>query len=136
MDHFPSINKVFSLVLWEEKQRGLSNGSTPHISTSIALVSKSSTSSPNLKGSRKEQHSMWKDNVICSHCGYTYHTVDKCYKIYGYPSSWKSNKNKSSVTSAMNQVSIDHNAQGALDSSKISALQEQCRHLLALLQSL
>lgn len=39
-------------------------------------------------------HSRTQQKVICSHCGYTGHTVDKCYKIHGYPIGFK-HKNKS-----------------------------------------
>ncbi|XP_042954528.1 uncharacterized protein LOC122290924 [Carya illinoinensis] len=110
MDLLPSINNVFSLILQEEKQRGLSNGSTQHLSTSTALVSKTSTGNSNLKGSgRRHEQPVRKDKVICNHCGYISDTVDKCYKIHGYPPGWKSNKNKLSVSGAVNQVSADRN---------------------------
>lgn len=26
---------------------------------------------------------------VCSHCGYSGHTVDKCYKVHGYPPGFK-----------------------------------------------
>ncbi|KAG7534049.1 Ribonuclease H-like superfamily [Arabidopsis thaliana x Arabidopsis arenosa] len=39
-------------------------------------------------------HSKPQQKVICSHCGYTGQTVDKCYKIHGYPIGFK-HKNKS-----------------------------------------
>ncbi|CAA7016026.1 unnamed protein product [Microthlaspi erraticum] len=33
---------------------------------------------------------------ICSHCGYTGHTVDMCYKIHGYPPNFKQKNSKTS----------------------------------------
>ncbi|XP_019161193.1 PREDICTED: uncharacterized protein LOC109157807 [Ipomoea nil] len=35
----------------------------------------------------RRQNNNWnkKPGPICSHCGYTGHTVDKCYKLHGYP---------------------------------------------------
>lgn len=29
---------------------------------------------------------------ICSHCGYTGHTSERCYKLHGYPVGWKKGK--------------------------------------------
>lgn len=31
---------------------------------------------------------------VCAHCGYNGHTVDTCYKIYGYPASFKPKEQK------------------------------------------
>ncbi|XP_019193357.1 PREDICTED: uncharacterized protein LOC109187551 [Ipomoea nil] len=42
-----------------------------------------------------------KQKPVCSYCGYTGHTIDKCYKKHGYPPGWKSrNKNSGSVNQA------------------------------------
>ena len=40
-----------------------------------------------------------KDRPTCSHCGFKGHTVDKCYKLHGYPPGFKG-KNKVSTSSA------------------------------------
>ena len=37
-----------------------------------------------------------KDRPVCTHCGKTGHTVDKCYKLHGFPPGFKF-KNKSSM---------------------------------------
>lgn len=29
------------------------------------------------------------NNVLCSHCDYIGHTIEKCYKIHGYPPGFK-----------------------------------------------
>ena len=42
-----------------------------------------------------------KELPICSHCGVVGHTVDKCYKIHGYPSRYKPKSRNAQV----NQVS-------------------------------
>lgn len=44
---------------------------------------------------------------ICSHCGYNGHTIDKCYKIHGYPPGFKHKKpqdGKASSTGAVKPV--------------------------------
>lgn len=35
-----------------------------------------------------------KSRVICSHCGKSGHTKDKCYRIIGFPTSFKFTKSK------------------------------------------
>ena len=35
-----------------------------------------------------------KDKPMCTHCGKLGHTIDKCYKLHGFPSGYKT-KNKS-----------------------------------------
>ena len=42
-----------------------------------------------------------KELHVCSHCGVVEHTVDKCYKIHGYPSRYKPKSRNAQV----NQVS-------------------------------
>ena len=37
-----------------------------------------------------------KDRLVCTHCGKTGHTVDKCYKLHGFPPRFKF-KNKPSI---------------------------------------
>ncbi|KAG6678393.1 hypothetical protein I3842_14G078200 [Carya illinoinensis] len=43
--------------------------------------------------------------LICTHCGMTNHTVDKCYKVHGYPLGFKSNNyRQKEKSSSANQV--------------------------------
>ena len=43
-----------------------------------------------------------KHKLICTHCGKTGHIVEKCYRLHGYPPSFKF-KNKPSMA---HQVSV------------------------------
>ena len=56
----------------------------------------SSAHSNNNKGQRKER-------PFCTHCNYHRHTVDKCYKLHGYPPGYKPKMRTTSAT--INQVS-------------------------------
>ncbi|KAL5580725.1 hypothetical protein UlMin_013167 [Ulmus minor] len=75
----PLINKVFSLIVQEERQRSLSslNLSQP----SVAAYGASSSNFNSYKGK--------KDKPYCTHCGMLGHTIEKCYKIHGYPPGYK-----------------------------------------------
>ena len=109
MEPLPSINKVFSLVQNDEKQRGVGLLPLPIGMPTVentALVSRMDNSMPqtlsyegtgltypnagskallsHFDSNRSSQYPR-KDKPICSHCGLKGHTADKCYKLHGYP---------------------------------------------------
>ena len=84
MDPVPSLSKVFSLLLQDEKQRKFRKKITSEPS---ALAVKTNT--PLAKGFNKGKSG----RPQCTHCGLLGHVVDKCYKLHGYPPGYKS-KNK------------------------------------------
>ena len=88
--HFPSISKVYALVLQEEWHKNLGHGSSfsPQ-PDSVAMYANSKGNSSN-KGSNK------KERPLCTHCNMLGHTIDKCYKLHGYPPGYKS-KGKSNA---------------------------------------
>ncbi|KAL4599115.1 hypothetical protein ACB092_11G103900 [Castanea dentata] len=83
MDPIPPVDKVYTLLIQEKRQRSVGQGSNngPFVE-STTLAAKSMTLSP--KNSKKG-----KEIPTCSHCGLLCHTVEKCYKIHGYPSGYK-----------------------------------------------
>lgn len=102
MDPIPSLSKVFSLLLQDEKQRKVGK----RVNTeSSALAVKNSGSFT--KGSNKGKSG----RPQCIHCGALGHVVDKCYKLHGYPPGYKS-KNKTqqggSASFANNVVATDN----------------------------
>lgn len=116
-DPMPSLCKVFALVLQEERQRKISNhyssvdssfgeihsttgsiydnqpGSTPATSISATPVAMA-VSKP--RGSRP----------YCTHCSCSGHTIDKCYKLHGYPTGSKPRPAPSSRDSFGSGVAI------------------------------
>lgn len=88
MEPLPVINKVFSLVLQEERQR--------RIITPLSTVDASSTLAFHVQTPRPKKGSsnysaqnsfrgIKKDRPYCTKCQVNGHTIDKCYKIHGYP---------------------------------------------------
>lgn len=76
IDPLPLINKVFSLIIQEERQRSI--GSSPSIER-ITLMA-------NTKNRFSFERSKKKNTQpICSNCGCRGHIADKCYKLHGYP---------------------------------------------------
>ena len=97
MTHSPKSevkNKVFSLVAQEEKQRAISSQFTSgnnDSANSMAFVARNeSFKRPNTdagySGSNRFQK---KEEPYCSHCNFQGHTVDRCYKLHGYPPGYK-----------------------------------------------
>lgn len=95
MDPIPSLSKVYSLLLQEETTRSIPNASVVKVDSTI-LAAKVSidhvTHGSNLANSGGKA----KDRPVCTHCGKTGHTVDKCYKLHGFPLGFKF-KNKPSM---------------------------------------
>jgi len=96
MDPIPTINKVFAMVSQEEKQRSVGIdflGGSADQSNSMAMVVKDDQK----KGSKK-------DRPLCTHCKMLGHTIDKCYKLHGYPPGYKPRvKGQANASKGMDQ---------------------------------
>ena len=80
MDPIPTLSKVFSLLLQDEKQRKVGkkfNAKSP----ALAVKNGGSFAKGFTKGKSGRPQ--------CTHCGLLGHVVDKCYKLHGYPPGYK-----------------------------------------------
>ncbi|KAL4603176.1 hypothetical protein ACB092_10G106700 [Castanea dentata] len=128
MDPIPSLSKVYSLMIQEETQKAVTNPSTVKVD-STALVAKIPNLGNNLVGN--SAGTKGKEKPICTHCGKTGHTADKCYRLHGFPPGFKF-KNK---TAMAHQVSLPH-AQDLVSNTStgnITFTTEQYQQLLALI---
>ncbi|KAI9153283.1 hypothetical protein LWI28_008823 [Acer negundo] len=94
MDPLPPINKVFALISQEEHQRKITNSisSNTELAGNMAFAArvdyaKSNNAGQNSSGGYKGQK---KDHPFCTHCNIHGHTIDRCFKIHGYPPGYKS----------------------------------------------
>ena len=96
MEPSPSIDKAFSLVIQEERQRvlGLNGGGVSVDSTALAVK---------VQGFNQRGKNKGKGRPICSHCGKLGHFMEKCYKLVGFPPGYK----KKGKVSMANQVTLD-----------------------------
>ena len=122
MEPIPPINKVFSLIIQEERQRSIGSGSESHADAQLAFATK--TFSQKGKGQKK-------DRPVCAHCGITGHTIDKCYKIHGYPPGYKFKGKNTSIPHSANQVAVQNSG----TETSIAVPANQYQQLLALLAS-
>lgn len=118
MEPEPSINRAFSLVAQEAQQRAITASISP---TPVALMVKnsSSSSSINSRVNSSNFQPKRKDKPVCSHCGLVGHTVDRCYKLHGYPPGYRSSgsRSNSSTNSSASTRSTNDSAKSAPSSS-------------------
>lgn len=103
----PSINKVFSLIIQEERQRSiLSSQSFKGVDTvnNMAFMIRNDTNKKPSFTSSAGHRTQRKDRPLCTHCNLHGHTVGKCYKLHGYPPSYR-HKLRSN-TASVNQTSV------------------------------
>ncbi|KAJ1390618.1 Zinc finger, CCHC-type superfamily [Sesbania bispinosa] len=74
-----------------------------------------------------------KDRPLCSYCGVLGHTVDKCFKLHGYPPGFKA-KSKNLVAQVVD-LSSDNASQVSSISSTTQLTNAQCQQLIQLLSS-
>jgi hypothetical protein len=106
-DPLPSMNKVFSLIIQEERKRMIKFASVNQnvFHNSSALVSRSSASQDTTRTFKHNPKQFpKKDRPTCSHCGIVGHTIQKCYRIHGFPSGFKFTKGRTYGESSAHQV--------------------------------
>ena len=94
IDPLPSINKVYSFLIQDDSQRSIGH-STGAYDESTTLATKASSGlgisgyGSNFGHGGKGNKNKGKERPIYSHCGIVDHVVEKCYKLHGYPPSYK-----------------------------------------------
>ena len=89
----PSINKVCSLILQEEKRRNVGHGVNVMAEPTALYANNSYNPSfnPNFRPNQGQGFhggkggNSKKQRLVCTYCGLTGHIADKCYKLHGYP---------------------------------------------------
>ncbi|KAL5556239.1 hypothetical protein UlMin_038475 [Ulmus minor] len=112
MDPMPPINRVFSLIVQEEQQRKTNPSSDSNNFTgTMAFAVKTEAVKTGGSNSQRFQNSNFnasknqkRDRPYCTHCKILGHTMDRCYKIHGYPPGYKFKINNNS-NAAAHQVS-------------------------------
>uniref|UniRef100_A0A2N9GDP6 CCHC-type domain-containing protein n=1 Tax=Fagus sylvatica TaxID=28930 RepID=A0A2N9GDP6_FAGSY len=155
MELLPNINKVFSLIQNDEKQRGagllpLPTG-FPTVG-STALLSRLENgpntalsypnTGPNAFFTRTDNSKQYyqypkkdKPPCICSHCGYKGHTANKCYKLHGYPPGFRSKGRNIVVANQVSSSAVPHSesADNVQSIPNLAAMSVQCQQLLNML---
>jgi len=130
LEPLPPINKMFSLVLQDERQREASASVGYFTHNSAALLSKVSVAAPSSPAHLAKPQTLRKDKPLCSHCELLGHTVEKCYRLHGFLPGSKFTKNKGGGNSHL----ANHVQDSESSLSQLPITTEQCHQLLALLK--
>ena len=137
MEPVPSVDKTFSLVIQEERQKSSNFHATPSVeSTALAVKNQAfnqglfhpGNNGKNFKGNGG------KGRPMCSYCGKVGHIKEKCFKLVGFPPGYKQ---KGKLPMA-NQVMIDFDqSQNAAvhQTPNFSFTPEQYQQLISLLNA-
>ena len=137
MEPLPTINKVYSLLIQEERQRSVGLRNSIHIK-STTLAVKGSNVNPNSNfhgffgnsGVFEGKNSKGKDRPLCTHYGKLGHVMEKCFELHGFPLGFKP-KGKNFM---VNQVNVQ---EACADNNPTSATfpftQEECQQFLTML---
>lgn len=78
-DPLPSVKTAFSFVSREESHRG-GSGSSSRNKTHSAILSKVTDNKKNV---------VRPSNLLCKHCGFSGHTIERCFKLNGFPKDFQ-----------------------------------------------
>lgn len=139
IDLLEVISKVFSLVMQEERQRSI------HQSASKDFLDRHSGFTPQVAavGVRRYQNNRGpkegRAELLCSPCGFTNHSVDKCFKLHDYPPGhpkYDQKQPQSHGRMQVNQVSAtDLKPQSVSNMSITDLTPFQCQLLITFLNS-
>ncbi|XP_070054798.1 uncharacterized protein [Nicotiana tomentosiformis] len=93
MNPLPSTAQAYSIILHEESQREVHSG--PHVSVEPSAFNVNAQK-PNseYRGENYNSNTEARKNNFCSYCKKQGHQKEKCYKLVGYPPSFKFTKPK------------------------------------------
>ncbi|XP_075077902.1 uncharacterized protein LOC142164245 [Nicotiana tabacum] len=91
----PSINQAYSLLIQDEKQREIHIAQNP-VETAFMAQNQPTYFQKYVNGEGKLKANLEgkKNNLVCNYCKKTGHSIDKCYRIIGFPSTFKFTKSK------------------------------------------
>ncbi|OMO58875.1 hypothetical protein CCACVL1_25293 [Corchorus capsularis] len=121
-----SVNRAYSLLLQEEKQRQVSAApdmNSDKVAFVVAYLSSNRTQNFHSGGSKF----LSKNRLTCEHCKMVGHTKNKCYILYGYPPGQRLHRGTKSKIDQGGQISKENT------SSMASLTLEQIQQLLSLL---
>ncbi|XP_019168106.1 PREDICTED: uncharacterized protein LOC109163845 [Ipomoea nil] len=114
MRPLPDVNEAYSMIAQQERQFHMASSgfgsqlyqAGENSAARSALLARSEGNYQ--QGFKKVNHK----KPVCTYCGYTGHTHDKCYKKHGYPPGWKARPRNQSVNQTQGPSSAQqHNSE-------------------------
>lgn len=140
LDPLPSINRVFAIMVQEERQKSIGSlVSTP--GNMLTLATRFEPPNPRFNHSNQHKKQSFmpgnqfkkKERPMCSHCGLIGHTIDQCFKLHGYPPGYKPRPRNSKSGNA-NQATIT--SDNDINQAPVATNSATPAHLNNILQSL
>ncbi|CAA7046104.1 unnamed protein product [Microthlaspi erraticum] len=88
----PALSEIYNLLDQDHSQRTI----LPVHNATAFQVTVPDASPASVNAAQTNYQPQKQNQRVCTHCGYTGHTVDTCFKIHGYPPNFK-HKNQKSV---------------------------------------
>lgn len=96
MHPLPSVSQAFRLIIQEENHKEFSNSAQQPDAMAFSVARKfypknhgdSAISSQNFNKKKPGA------NYYCTNCKISGHSIDRCFKIHGFPAGFKPNRNK------------------------------------------
>jgi hypothetical protein len=147
IEPLPTLEKTFSLVLGQERQLTLTNsmGSTSENQTLASQVQSNNGGGRGIlqnsnrgRGGNNNGNGRGQNQGatrVCTHCGRTNHTVEKCFVKHGYPPGFQ-NRSKNPSVNSTSSAETYSSTELTSTSNNFSGgtVQEQYQQLLNLLQ--
>nr|XP_009804540.1 PREDICTED: uncharacterized protein LOC104249755 [Nicotiana sylvestris] len=104
-----SVNQAYSLLIQDEKQREIHVSQHPVENAFLAGNQQAHFQMyANGEGKFKANLERKKNNLVCNYCKKPGHSIDKCYRIIGFPSTFKFTKSKKYHGGPHNNATIMH----------------------------
>jgi len=150
MKPLPTTAQAYSIVLHEETQRGVHSGNQVNGTTDSTAFNTNSQRWNNDRGNSEYKGNNQtlnqyanidtrRNNSFCSYCKKQGHVKEKCYKLVGYPQSFKFNKPKRGYGNGQVNASMTedekngNNTPGGMTSQGFTS--DQCEKLIQMLQT-
>lgn len=121
MEPLPNVRAAFSIIYREEsnQKNGSLNSNTARTQTQNSAFVAKTGDQKRFKGKNT--------NLQCKHCGLKGHTIERCYKLIGFPKDFKSKNDvfNSNKTVVSNNASSENLSSGSSDQSDRHYLSSQ-----------
>lgn len=114
----PSVNQAYSLFIQDEKQREIHVAQHP-VETAFLEGNQQTyfQKYANREGKFKANLEGKKSNLMCNYCKKPGHSIDKCYRIIGFPSTLKFTKSRKYHGGTHSNAAIMHEENTSLSAN-------------------
>ncbi|XP_074375285.1 uncharacterized protein LOC141717067 [Apium graveolens] len=113
MNPLPSISHAYRLLEQEENHKKLSHVSTGTYESMAFVVNRRFSQErfkPQLtRNSYSDSRGNKPSSYYCDHCNMSGHTIQRCYKLIGYPQSFRTDKDKGAAAAQVEDVPSNNN---------------------------